>query len=265
MELSKSQIYYIDSNNRLNGTTSNFTYDLHINDDYDRCVVLQANIPMSYYLVRDGLNQFTVNENGQLTVITVPKGNYSAISFKNVLTTLLNDNCQWNYTIELPNSINEANTAKYKFSVNGNSHHPIFIFGEKTLIHEQMGFNRNSSYVFNGDNSIDSINVIKFIPEDTLFIHSSLVLDGKNDVLQEIYNNNSAQFSNIAYHCNSPDFYSKPIRDNKSSIYTFSLCDEDGNIINLNGLNMMITLLLYKRDNSNDMIKEYIKYRISKK
>lgn len=264
MDISHSQIYYIDSSNRVSGTTSQFTYELNINSDYDRCVVLQANIPMSYYLVRNGLNTFVVNENGTLTTITVPRGNYSALSFKTVLSDLLNAECKWDYTITLPNSLNEPNTAKFNYSVSSNSTQPIFIFGNDTLLHEQMGFNRNAQYSFVG-NTLQSINVIKFIPEDTLFIHSSLVMDANNDVLQEIYNNNNVQFSNIAYHCNSPDFYSKPVRDNKSNIYSFSLCDEFGQIINLNGLNMMITLLLYKRDNINEMIKNYIMYKIAKK
>lgn len=264
MEISNTQIYYIDSNKRISGSTSQFTYELQINTDYDRCVVLQANIPMSYYLVRDGLNKFTVNENGVSSIITVPKGNYSALSFKNVLAELLNNACDWVYSIELPNSLTESNTAKFRYNVSGNTHQPIFIFDTVTLLHEQMGFNSGTSYEFSGD-TLQSVNVVKFVPEDTLFIHSSLVMDNNNDVLQEIYNNNSVQFSNIAYHCNSPDFYSKPIRDNKSKVYTFSLCDETGNVINLNGLNMMITLLLYKRDNINDMIKNYIMYKIQKK
>lgn len=131
MNIAESQIYYIDSSKRLSGTTSDFTYKLNIPKEYNRAVVLQANIPMSYYLVRNGLNKFSVNENGNITEITIPRGNYSAISFKNVLTNLLNDNCQWNYTIDLPNSINEPNTAKYNFSVSGHSHHPILYLMKK--------------------------------------------------------------------------------------------------------------------------------------
>jgi hypothetical protein len=266
MDISQSQIYYIDSSKRVSGSTSEFTYELNVNHDYDRAVVLQANIPMSYYLVRQNLNSFVVNENGTLHTITIARGNYSALSFKTILQTLLNSTCTYTYSITLPNSLSEANTAKYTYQVTNNGgHQPIFVFSDSSLVCEQMGFTIGEQYEFSA-NALESANVIKFVPEDTLFIHSNLICDANNDILQEIYNNNSVQFSNIVYHCNGqPDFYSKPIRENKSNIYTFKLCDENGQIINLNGLNLMITLLLYKRDTTNEFIKEYIKYRISKK
>ncbi len=50
------QIFYINSNDRNNGTNEDFTFtlDFDTSQNYDRCCVLQMLIPMSYWLVRDG-------------------------------------------------------------------------------------------------------------------------------------------------------------------------------------------------------------------
>lgn len=260
--IGKSQIYYIDSSKRVSGSTSDFTYLLNIPHEFTHCCVLQANIPMSYYLVRNGLNKLKVDEGGHITEITIPRGNYSALSFKTKLKKLLNDNCLWDYDIILPNSIEEPNIAKFTYSVSGNASQPSFIFESESLIYEQMGFDELSTNTFDGG-VLQSKNCIKFIPEDTLMIHSSICSDANNDVLQEIYNGNNVQFSNITYHCANYEAYSKPIRDTRANIYNFRLCDESGNVINLNGLPMMITLLLWTKDTVMEMIREYIFHKIS--
>ena len=60
--ISSKRLFYIDSHNRLNGT-SNFLYQLDYKDeDYDYCVVLQPSIPKSYYLVQSGQNTFHYEE-----------------------------------------------------------------------------------------------------------------------------------------------------------------------------------------------------------
>lgn len=262
--ISKSQIYYIDSSKRLTGTETDFTYRLNINGEYTHCCVLQAIVPQSYYLVRNGLNKFKINENGVILEITIPRGNYNAISFRNKVKELLNSSCQYDYEIILPNSTQESNTGKYTFTVSGNGGvQPSFIFEDDSLLYEQFGFPRDSINTF-VDNKLDSQNVVKFVPEDTVFIHSSICADDNNDILQEIYNGNSAQFGNIVYRCEDFQAYSKPIRSVNANIYSFKVTDENSFVLNTNGSNVMITLLLWKKDNIADILKNYILFEISK-
>lgn len=105
--------------------------------------------------------------------------------------------------------------------------------------------------------------MVKFVPEDSLYIHSDIVSDGDSDVLQEIFNGNSVPLSNAVYQCFDVQGYSKALRTNKSNIYWFALNDENGKRIDLNGLNMVFTLLLFKRDNMSDLLKAFMKMQMA--
>ena len=93
MSVLQNRIYYINSENRISGTSSNFTYQIDIPEGLriDSCCVLSMTIPKSYYLVRNKYNQVTVTFDGVPFVVTVPRGNYTAVNFMPVLVSLLND------------------------------------------------------------------------------------------------------------------------------------------------------------------------------
>jgi hypothetical protein len=263
--IGSSRIYYIDSENRLSGEHSNFSYNIEIpeTEHYDRVCVLSMVIPLSYYLVRMNYNFFTLQENLSTVVIIVPIGNYSAVSFLTTVTALLNTNSPngYVYTIALNNSYTGVNTGKFNYTVSGNGGiQPSFIFA--TRICQQMGFMENSTNTFTG-NALVSTNVLDFVPTSTLFIHSNIVQDSSS-VLQELYSNNTVPYSNHVYNCNNVDMYSKILRSDKDNIFNFSLEDEQGANINLNGHSILITLLLYKKDDFTDVFKKYIKYNIMK-
>ena len=59
--LTEKRIFYINSRDRLAGTDANFSYSLAIqnNEIFDHAVVLQMEIPKSYYLVQTDYNTFT--------------------------------------------------------------------------------------------------------------------------------------------------------------------------------------------------------------
>ena len=69
-------------------------------------------------------------------------------------------------------------------------------------------------------------------------------------------------FKNIFYHifqCNYIMGFSKKLRTNQSNVYWFSLVDQHGVQLDLNGLNMVFTLLLFKKDDTADMIRGFLK------
>ena len=59
-----SKIYYINSQFRLSGTNGSFSYKISIPSgaNFDRVCVLEANIPISYYMVPEGYNKFFLRE-----------------------------------------------------------------------------------------------------------------------------------------------------------------------------------------------------------
>lgn len=259
-----STIYYINSSDRIAGTTDNFTYEINIpgGANYDSVSVVQCNIPISYYLVQDGFNTFHLQEGATVATVTIPPANYSANSFALVVAPLINSVSpnHWTYTMTLPNAFTEPNTGKYTFTVSGNTSQPSFIFTDN--VNELFGFPPNTTATFVADTLI-SQNVLKFILEDTLLIHSDICDNGENGILQEVFSNNTRQFSNVTFQNPDIECYSRKLRTTQSSMYTFALTNEYGRPINLNGLNMTFTLVLFKRNDFSSVLKKYIKYQLS--
>lgn len=241
---------YIDSHNRLSGTDTNFTYSIAFPTGiiYDRVVLLNAIIPKSYYLINSRNNTFTLRENTTDVTITIPVGDYLLNTFRTVIQGLLNTNSPngWTYTVTYPNINTQANTGKYTFNVSGNSGSQPSIIITNNL-YEQFGFNRNSTNTFVSD-TLTSVNVIKLQVEDRLLINSNIV-QGKSQidtcVLQEINAAPSPDFSTIVYQCTAPEHYSKPLNYGQN-VYDFSITDEDGQVLDTNGLNNNFTLCVFR-------------------
>jgi hypothetical protein len=265
--ITNGRIYYINTANRISGTTSNCLVKLDIppTENFDRVVVLSAVIPRSYYLIQSPNNTFILTENGIDTTITIDEGNYSYTTFKTYLQNKLTSSSTqgWIYTITTPNSLTSATTGKYTFTVDNKESktYPAFTFPESSKVHEQMGFEKKSTNQFTTE-TLTSPNVVKFIPEDTLYIHSDMITMNHDDVLQEVFTSGSSDFGTIRYQCTTPIEYSKSLSVAKNNVYRLTLTDEDGTEINLNGLNMVLTILLYKNDEINLLQRDYIKYQL---
>ena len=266
--MQSSNIYYINSIARTSGTPGNFTFEVQIPnaENYDRVTLLQANIPVSYYLVPQSYNTFQLVENNGVstttTTITVFPGNYTANSFISVVAPLINTASPngWIYSITIPNLFSFTNTGKFTFTVTNNlGHQPSFVLNN---MWEMFGFEQNSTNTF-VSNILTSKNVIKMIPEDSIMIHSDICDNGENSILQEVFGNNSVAFSNILYQCPDVLSYSRRLRTNQSSSYTFSLTDEHNRPVDLNGVNIIFTIVLFKKDNFTTVFKNYLKMQLS--
>lgn len=263
-DIGHCRTYYINSAQRDTGTASNFTFNLDTlpNDHFTHACVLQAKIPLSFYLVRPGINTFKLIEDGLSVTITIPEGNYNYVSFSDTLVPLLNTNSprSWKYDMTL-----NKTTAKFTFTVTDNIGNAQPQFQFFNWLYEQFGFDKNQTFTFEA-NKLVSKNVVSFVPETTLYIHSSLVGDGINQgVLQEIYANDDIPFSVVTYQLTTdPKAYSKRIRDVNVLNASFNIQDEDDNLIDTNGQAVQITLLLYREDNFKDIFKTYVKYVVSK-
>lgn len=258
--ITSKRIFYVDSHNKLSGTHSNFSYFLdYKNEEYDHVVVLQATIPKSYYLVQNGKNTFVLDENGSLATITMPVGNYSRSSFRFQLQEQLNNNSPngYSYVVSIPNVQQSADTGLYTFTVSNNGGvQPSFIVGD--YLYEQLGLNPNTTYNFVG-NSLTGVNVVKFQLEDSIFLRSDIANNGIDNVLQEILGSYGTDFSAITYVCPDVEAYAKPISSNSNSVYNFYLTDEDAVELDLNGQNIVFTLMLFKKDPMNKLIKQFLK------
>lgn len=267
MNVTNSRIVYINSKNRSGGTNEDFTVTLNMSQDetYDRACVLYANIPVSYYLIKSGQNDFQLKEGIDIVGIVVPPGNYTVNSFITVVTALLNTASpnHWTYSITMNNSYTNVSTGLFNYAVTGNGTlQPMFSFYNNLA--EQFGFPNPSGRTFTSG-TLTGEYVVNFIPESTLYLYSDLIETKDNNttnILQEFYGENAITFSNIIYQCRSVEGYSKVIRNSFSNTINFTLLDEHGDIVDLHGQPFFVTLLLYKSNDLSDIIKKYIKYNL---
>lgn len=260
--------FYIDSRMRINqnDSHSDFTYQIELpkGEVFDRVVVLSAKIPKSYYLVQNGYNTFTLQELTTNTIVTVPVGCYSLTSFKTVIQNLLNSSSAygWTYALSTPNTSSNPSTGLITFTVTNNTGQPSFIFTSSSLC-EQFGFEKSSTNTF-VNSSLTSIDVVNFQLEDTLFIHSDISTNGQDDILQEVFTSGSSDFASIKYQCTEIEGYSKVLNTSTSNVFHFKLTDEAGQLIELNGGNLVIVILVYRREPLFDMLRQYIKFLLIK-
>ncbi len=239
---------YINSRNRVSGTNSSFAVniDLPTQTEFTHVSCLSASIPRSYYLVQAGYNTFTLRELGQNITITIPVGNYSRTSFRVALKALLDaaSTHAWTYTISVPSAGSTADTGKYTYSVTGNGvNQPSFVLTEN--LYEQLGFEKNSTNTF-AANTIVSVNVTTFLLEYTLYIHSSVCEAEQNNVLVNIFTGSTQDLGVIEYRAN--DIFTSMVKfaKTKDNVFNFSLTDEDGYVMDTNGLNINLALMFFK-------------------
>lgn len=119
----------------------------------------------------------------------------------------------------------------------------------------------NSTNVF-VNNVLYSTNVVKLSPEDQLFIHSDICNNKSDDILQDIYAGASSTYSSILFQCVDVEAYSKSFLNGGCNSYRFYLTDENGNVLDLNGQNMVITIVLYKKNSIWSMLHGFLKYML---
>jgi len=110
----------------------------------------------------------------------------------------------------------QTDQGKYIFTVTSE---PSIIFTNNVF--EAMGFNANSTNTFSGGSLTASTNVIKLQAEDTIYIHSDLVTNGTDNILQEIFTNGDINYSSVNFQNTSVDAYAKLITTNQNNVYNF--------------------------------------------
>ncbi len=226
------------SNDPIGKLNEEFTYNINFPDDkndFTHVVCLNVLIPKSFYLIQaeSQEREFILSENGVEVTITVPTGNYLLLAFKTTIASLL--------TTASPNGLIQS-------IIICNAH-----------LFEPLGFTRSSINAFTGTTLISTA-VIKLQSEDRLLIKSNLVNNGRDDILVSINSITNVNFSSIAWECPSPEFWAHKLNSEKLNNISISLTDEDGEQINLNNLNLNLTLLFYRADPIYQNIRDFMKF-----
>lgn len=267
--MESSQIYYVNSRNRDSGTDSDFYIRLDIdqNNKFDRISLLSVSIPKSFYNISEYNNKLLVlNEDGAggSRLISIPIANYNRRSLSAVLTSLLNDNPQdFVYGISYTTNINVGDTCKFTITVTGNGGiQPVFSFQTSNTAFEILGFQRDSTNSFVAD-SLVSTNIINFNQENTFYLYTNVCQD-KSSILQSIYTADTENNSFIIWNNDNPLVNTKVYIGSTSNLFHFFIRNEDDLPVNLNGLNINLSIILYQTSKTDEYIQKYIRYLLLK-
>ena len=197
-----------------------------------------------------------------LRTISLPLGNCNRSSFARELKILLNDN-NLGYVYDISyNSSREIDNGYYTFSfINPLDVGVSFIIG--TSIWEIIGFKKNSTNTF-VNNRLTSVNVTNFRFNGTFFLHSDICSNRNNNILQNIQTTGGPNFHYIHWFNTSPREYSKDFSKTKSNVYKFYYTDEDGEPVNFHGINTTFTILVYRLNTIDKLLRGFIKLQTMK-
>ena len=257
----------VDSKKRLTGTTSNFTYHIEFpaDQEYNRVVVQQVLIPQTFYLFQADTNEFLLWEDDNTYSIRIPVGNYTKEVFATTVMELLNQ-YTYEYTISY-DAVNKPQTEKFTITVKDRvtplpptvkvlssqgeeELSPVECWFEFTNVKaaEVFGFQFLGNYIFE-NGLLKPPYCYNFNVEQSFLILSDLVA---NNVLIEVLDVGIG-LGSISFTSNDLEAYSRKFKKISSNAYTFVLTNEDDTNIDLNGSNMLFSLLFYKSDNTNQL------------
>lgn len=236
-----------NSNNRMNGTNSDFDiyFDIDVTKSYDKIALNNLWVPKSYYNVPTS-SSFTLREGSTDTSVPVAEGNYTRRSLQNYLPAILNtySTTGATFSINYNNTSVQPDTGKYAFQTSATIS-VSFVF--TTSMNQQLGFDSNSTNTFSGG-SLTSTNVVNLLGEQTLFLRSNAIQNSRSDVLQVLLGQGIPNFSGI-YFQNPDVFYnSRDFVLPSSNVFHFTLTSEDGELINLNGQNIVGSITLFNTE-----------------
>lgn len=249
--MNRTYVEYIDSDYRLSGTSSNFTYSIKPPANYNKCCVVSASIPRTWYLVQDGYNTFTITEASGTRTITVPIGDYTISAFRTAITTLINTGTTYTYSIAYP-----ATTSKFIYSVTGNAgFQPTFTFPTSSVLYRLMGFDYATTNTFSA-NSLAGGNIPLFQHTNVVFIRSNLQKSENSslsgDILAQIASIGNPQLAAVVYNAVDIDKQAKDF-DTKSTVFSFKITDSDGFVLDLNGIPLNIEIVFFNADVSGEI------------
>ena len=252
--------FLIDSRDRISGDIEEFDVklDLKPSNTYDSVALIHCGIPRSFYNIDDSNNSIGLSENGVELTTALLRGNYSATTLPGVVETQMNEisainfpTTPWTYSW-LWNSV----TFKWEITVTGHAGRPVdlattYLFFNGHQTHDLFGFEENSNNYYNVGQVLISTNVANFHRTNYVTIKSNIGHnDGNNapdsQILARIPVKNVAMGELIIFDLIQIEDGSKLIANNKSNVYHFALYDDHGSLLDLNGREWFMSLMLYE-------------------
>ena len=255
------RIAIVDSSKRISGTSSAFSISIDMpsyTQDFDRVALNQFSCPRSWYDINSTSNTFTLKENTSQATITIPIGMYNVYTLASTLAPLLSSNSPNGliYSISYPNASQVVNTNKFTFSVNTTSIAVQFIFTSRSP-YQQLGFGLNTTNTFtigSTNSTLVSVNSISISSINRLFLVSNCCGTAQDGILQEILIAGNYPSTSFVYYENlNYDTNSKEFTNPANNSWEFAIYDRYGNIVDLNGLEVVFSLIFYKKNKTDEL------------
>lgn len=253
--------FIIDSDDRLDGSIENFHIKLEMqkNNDYDSIALIHSGIPRTYYNIDSINNQFTIIENGVSYTGSMTPGEYTSSNLPALaktaydnLSSANNPASPWTYVF-----VWNSFLFKWEITVTGHASRPLvpatsgLSFNDHQT-HDLLGFDDNSTVNYDISGLLVSSNTANFNRTNYITIRSNAAHNIGNA------NPNTSILARIPVKPNTPfgdlitfDLYqlldgTKRLISNKSSIFSFSLYDDHGSLLFLNGRDWFFTVMCYE-------------------
>lgn len=223
-------------------SNSDFSYSLGLprNVPYSNVSIISAKISKTYYTVDATNNVFTFNQEGVDNTITIPIGFYTAGTLLPEIQTLLN-------------AIGGGVTYVVVFvsltglvTIQGTGNTVPFIVKASTSALPYLGVLRSTNISSSGAYLWTSPNVISVNRTSSLHIRSNIVDSNQNETLLSLFDVNSfANGVDIIYESNDVVGKCKKVKNINNTSFNFSLLDDYGANVNLNGGNIQLSLAVW--------------------
>jgi len=251
------------------GTTTyaSFNLDTPIIIDKEHSALISLNsaiIPYSMYNIRSGINDripFRLITDDSLLFRIIPEGNYTITTLANTIKILLDDLLTQTYSISF-------NRTSMKYTFVSTNKEIYFDFSQNTdTAHIEMGFGEREITPITGiGNGVDSL-ISTNVPDVNGSIHSIFVrtnLTSKSSIDSQTKSFSTilgkipidTNFGGVLFF-NPRDNTQKILLDTHIiNIITIRITDENNRLINLNGLNCNLSILVDIVNKTDKIVKE---------
>ena len=203
--------------------------------EYVQFSVPYAVIPVSFYIINNTNCELDINYNGSNYSYLFPYGNYNANYFINQFLAILGTSNGWGITL---------NSFSCVFTIT-NTLYPFTLLGTST-IDSILGFSTNLSSTHTTTNTLTLTRVCNFLPLPRITMRCTELANGtsigttnSSDVLITIPNN--AKPNGQIYYQNQTQA-KMLFRLHHLSHFTIAFTDDDGNLLNFNGISSFFVL-----------------------
>ena len=251
----RQKVILVDSAERNQGTSSSFTvpiknFPYSYAQEYNRVSVLEVEIPKSYYLFDKDEYYLRLQETTSALDVQIqfPAGgrNYSLTEMATELQTLFNAASALTYIISF-----NAESGRFQFSNNDGATGEFTITVSDPLFAKYLGFNVAESKVSGLGGSINiirSVNVVNLQRTGTIRVESNMCLNENDQRLINLFAGNTPDFGLISFIAEDSYRNSRTLTKKQDNNFQFSLRDDTGAELSLNGVDWRMRLVLYREE-----------------